>query len=93
MTLSGHTRIVASREQVSAPVDDGVAVLDLRTNTYYALDHVGAVVWAAMVVPATLDALVAAVTETFEVDAATAGQDVRALVTELIEAGLARIDP
>lgn len=91
MSLTAQTRVVASNQQVSCPVDDGVAVLDLRTNTYFALDAVGAVVWAQLAAPATIDALVAAVTAQYDVDVATATTDVVALVESLIEAGLAQV--
>ena len=93
MSLSARTRVVASNQQVSAPVDDGLALLDLHTNTYFALDAVGATVWAQLGSPATVEAIVAAVTATYEVDGPTATADVTALLEELIAAGLAQVAP
>lgn len=93
MSLSATTRVVASNQQVSAPVDDGLALLDLRTNTYFALDAVGATVWDQLAAPVTVEAIVAAVTAAYAVDEPTATADVTALLDELIAAGLAQVDP
>ena len=43
---------LVSPECVSCEVEDGIAILDLRSNTYFSLDPVGAAIWDRMAVPA-----------------------------------------
>ena len=46
---------LVSPECVSCAVEDGIAILDLRSNTYFSLDPVGAAIWDRMAAPASLD--------------------------------------
>ena len=46
---------LVSPECVSCKVEDGIAILDLRSNTYFSLDPVGAAVWDRMAAPDLLD--------------------------------------
>lgn len=56
---------------------------------YFTVNEAGAEVWQALqAAPATLDTLVNAVTETFDVEADVCRPDIEALVNDLSTAGL-----
>lgn len=77
--------VCASASQVSSRVGDEVAILDLDHSVYYGLDPVGARIWELLQEPRALQAVLATVLDEFEVDEATARQDLLALVDELLE--------
>lgn len=65
------------------------ALLDLSSSMYFTVNEAGAEVWQALqAAPATLDTLVNAVTETFDVEADVCRPDIEALVNDLSTAGL-----
>ena len=85
-------RYSRSPNVVSAPLGEGVALLELTSNSYFSLDAVGAVVWARLETPASRDELVLAVTGQYEVSAETCAQDVSLLLEELSNAALVQPD-
>jgi hypothetical protein len=67
-------------------------ILDLVSATYFGLDQVGVRVWQLLQVnPGLHDAFDVLLAE-YEVDPATLEQDLRALVGQLVAAGLATIE-
>lgn len=63
----------------------------LDAETLYILDDVGACVWRRLAEPGTLDDLVAAVEEAYDVPPATdVRADLRALLDDLVGQGLVR---
>lgn len=81
----------AAPECVVCPFGDGVAVLDMRSNTYFTLNQVASVVWTALESGGTVDTLVACVTEEFDVAPDVCAPDVRALLTDMRRAGLVQV--
>lgn len=75
---------VASPECVSCAVEEGIAVLDLRSNTYFSLDTVGALVWSRMSAPASLDDLTETVRTEYEVDLDVCRRDITELLDNLL---------
>ncbi|HEV2814891.1 MAG TPA: PqqD family protein [Solirubrobacteraceae bacterium] len=69
-------------------VGDEVVALDLRSSVYLAVSAVGAHVWPLLAEGAEVDALVDAVVERFDVDAADARRDLDAFIASLDERGL-----
>ena len=67
-------------------------VFDQRTGRVYSLNASAALAAERIQSAASLTAVVAAVVEAFEVDAATAGRDLATFVAQLVEAGLVTID-
>ena len=64
------------------------SVVLLSKGKYYSLEETGAAVWRALTEPRTLGELVAQVQKEYEIDSATAQEDVKSFLGELIEAGL-----
>ena len=78
---------------VACAYGEGIAVLNLRSNTYFSLDPVGATVWNALVEGADLGAIVAAVVEEFDVAPETCRADVEGFLAELAGSQLIESTP
>lgn len=79
---------VASPECVSCAVDEGIAILDLRSNTYFSLDPVGADVWNRMATPVSLDDLTTAIATEYTITPDDCRADIAALLTDMMDHGL-----
>ena len=81
-------------EAVSCAVGDGVAILDMRSNIYFTLNDVGALVWDLLDGPASagliVDRLVAAC-DTAGTPRARIEQDVAELLADLARAELVTV--
>lgn len=77
-----------SRECVSCEVEDGIAILDLRSNTYFSLDPVGAAVWDRMTDPLSLDDLTAAIAAEYDVAPEECRRDIADLLDNMLKHGL-----
>lgn len=64
------------------------SVVLLSKGQYYSLEETGAAIWRALTEPRTVNELVAQVQKEYDIDSATAQEDVSNLLSELIEAGL-----
>jgi hypothetical protein len=64
-------------------VDGEIVALDLRTKRYLAINDTGAAVWTGLVQGTTRQALVATLTEKFEVSDETAADDIEIFLQEL----------
>jgi hypothetical protein len=84
-----HARIRQSPRQVSCPVGDEFAILDLESGVYFGLDAVGAFVWERL--PRRIDELVDEVIAEFAVDRETAHRDLLALFADLERQGLVEV--
>ena len=82
------TRYHVSPGVVSTVVDGEVTLLDPRSGVYFGLQDSAARVWELLAQRPTVEALVAALTEEFEVSPDTCGHDVRALLDDLGDRGL-----
>ena len=91
--LDAATRVVAARDQVSAEMDGEAVILSLADGVYYGLNPVGASVWTLLEQPRTVGELRDAVVAEYDVDAATAEADLRALLGELAARGLVELRP
>jgi hypothetical protein len=64
-------------------IDDSLVVLDLERSEYFTVNTTGIVLWNLLEVGATLEELTGALTEQFEIDAASAAEEVAAFVDML----------
>lgn len=80
---TSDARYAAASGALATKFGDGLAILDVATNTYFSIDTVGALVWESLDEPRTLDALVDRVTEEFDVDPARCRDDLVALLADL----------
>lgn len=73
---------------VACEVDDGIAILDLRSNTYFGVNSVGAEIWGKMSNPVSLDDLTAAIANDYSVNADECRTDIAALLDDMVKHGL-----
>jgi hypothetical protein len=71
-------------------LDDQIVVLDLETSVYLNVTGSGAVVWLLLADGATLEAMVDAVVEAYDIDPETARTDLVAFLDDLRQRGLLR---
>jgi hypothetical protein len=69
-------------------IEGEAVVLDLRSGTYLSVNVVGRMLWTQLADGATPAELYATVAEAFEIDPATAREDVNRFLTDLTERGL-----
>lgn len=79
---------LVSPECVSCEVEDGIAILDLKSNTYFSLDPVGAAVWDRMATPASLDDLATALAAEYDVAPGDCRGDIADLLKDMLAHGL-----
>ena len=89
--LSLHTIVVATSEQVSCPLGEESAILNLKNSVYYGMNPVGARVWDLLQQPKSVTELRNALLEEFEVDEVRCGGDLLALLETMRSEGLIEI--
>jgi hypothetical protein len=90
-SLSVHSIVVAAPEQVSCPLGDESAILNLKNTVYYGLNPVGARVWSLLQRPRRISELRDALLEEFEVDADSCERDLLELLQKMRTEGLIEI--
>jgi hypothetical protein len=80
-----------AERQVSCPLRDEAAVLNLASGTYYGLDSVGARIWDLIERPKTLGELHDALVSEYDVSPDACRQDIERFVADLARAGLVEI--
>jgi hypothetical protein len=86
--VSVDSSIVAAREQVSSDLGGEVAILDLKSGTYYGLDAVGARIWSLLQEPRTVEEIRDVLVREYEVDDERCERDLVALLQRLADEGL-----
>jgi hypothetical protein len=91
--VSSDTRIVASRNQLSAQLSGEAVILGLRDSVYYGLAGAGARIWELVQQPARIGDVAATLSREFDVDEPRAMRDLNALVGDLLARGLVEVVP
>lgn len=86
--ISDETKVCVSDQQVSTEVGGEAVILNFDAGAYYGLDKVGARIWELLRSPVTVPELCDHVTAEFDVERGRCESDVRALLSELADAGL-----
>jgi hypothetical protein len=89
--LSLHTIVVAASEQVSCPLGEESAILNLKNSVYYGMNPVGTRVWHLLKQPKSVTELRNALLEEFEVDEVRCEGDLLALLETMRSEGLIEI--
>ena len=89
--LSGESRIVLSKDQVSCDLAGEAAIVNLKNGVYYGLDPVGARIWNLMREPVTFAQILDSLLHDYEIDRLTLESDLRLFVNQLAEQGLVEI--
>lgn len=83
-----QTVISAGKEVVSCDLEGESVLLDLRSSKYFRLNPVGREIWTALGASQTLEALVAIVTEKFDVEPSRCEEDIKRLLLDFHKSGL-----
>lgn len=84
--MTPKTRVQRNPDLIAADLDDETVMMDIDSGQYFALNPVGAHVWAVLENPATVEAVINSVCTTFDVDGAgNVDADVSVFLSELVE--------
>lgn len=86
--LDRTTRVVVSRDAVSAELEGETVILGMHDGVYYGLDAVGTRIWQLAAAPTTLGAIADVLLAEYDVEAARAWEDLLAVAADLLAAGL-----
>jgi hypothetical protein len=89
--ISREATVRASRELVSARLDDGLAILQFDKGVYYGLDPVGARIWELVQEPRTVEAILAAMLDEYDVEPVRCETDLLELLSDLARHGLVEV--
>ena len=88
MSIDPTTLVKRTKEQLSCPLNEEVAILNLKSTLYYSLGGVGPFVWQQLTEEITVKDLCAAVVSQFDVDEQQCEVDICEFLNELVAAGL-----
>jgi len=88
LSLSPESIVVATSDQVSCPLGDESAILNLKNSVYYGVNPVAASVWKMLAQPRRIGELRDALVEEYEVDRERCEQDLMALLSKMRDEGL-----
>jgi len=90
-SLSARSIVVASRDQVSCPLGDELAILNLTNTVYYGLDPVGSRVWHLLQKPTSVGELRDALVNEYDVEAERLESDLLELLEKMCAEGLIQV--
>lgn len=83
--------VVAASDQISCPLGDESAILNLKNSVYYGLDPVGAHVWKLLGEPKSVGELRDALLSEYDVEAGRCEQDLLELLEKMRREGLIEV--
>jgi len=89
--LSVHSIVIATSEQVSCPLGEESAILNLKNTVYYGLNPIGARVWNLLQQPRTVGELRDAILDEYDVEAGRCESDLLALLEKMRSEGLIQV--
>jgi len=89
--LSVHSIVSAAPEQVSCPLGEEAAILNLKNTVYYGLNPVGARVWSLLQKPRSVGELRDALLEEYDVEAEQCERDLLDLLETMRGEGLIQV--
>jgi hypothetical protein len=90
-SLRTSSIVVVAKEQVSCPLGEEAAVLNLKNSVYYGLDSVGARVWTLLQQPRSVGELRDTLLSEYEVEARRCEQDLLTLLESMRSEGLIEV--
>ena len=90
-SLSVHSIVVVASEQVSCPLGEESAILNLRNSVYYGMNPVGTRVWNLLKQPRSVEELRNTLLNEYEVDAELCERDLLDLLEKMRNEGLIEV--
>jgi hypothetical protein len=89
--LSIHSIVIATSEQVSCPLGEESAILNLKNTVYYGLNPVGARVWNLLQQARSVGELRNALLDEYDVEAGRCESDLLELLGKMRAEGLIQV--
>jgi Coenzyme PQQ synthesis protein D (PqqD) len=89
--LSLQSTVIVTSEQVSCPLGDESAILNMKNSVYYGVNAVGATVWNLLKEPRTIAEIRDTILDEYEVDEARCERDLLMLLEEMRNEGLIEV--
>jgi hypothetical protein len=89
--LSVHSIVVAASEQVSCPLGEESAILNLKNSMYYGMNPVGTRIWTLLKEPRSVEQLRDVLLNEYDVDAALCERDLLDLLGKMKSEGLIEV--
>ena len=80
--------IVANQEQISSDLGGEAVILNLKSGVYHGLNEVGARIWNFIQQPKAVSDIKQTLLQEYEVEAQQCDRDLKALLQDLLAAGL-----
>jgi hypothetical protein len=90
--LNFNTRVYAPDSVLARELDGESVLLNLENETYFGLDEVGTRMWALLTAAPSIQAAYETLLAEYDVDPARLRQDLEALVGQLVDSGLLRLE-
>jgi hypothetical protein len=90
-SLRTSSVVVMARDQVSCPLGEESAILNLKNSVYYGLDPVGARIWTLLQEPRSIGELRDVLIAEYEVEPAQCERDLLALLEKMRSEGLVEV--
>lgn len=90
-SLSANSIVVMAPEQISCPLGEESAILNLKNSMYYGLDPVGARVWSLLQKPRSIVEVRDVLLSEYEVAADRCEADLLALLEKMLSEGLIEV--
>ena len=89
--LSLHSIVVATSQQVSCPLGEESAILNLKNSMYYGMNPVGTRIWTLLKEPRSVEQLRDILLNEYQVDAALCERDLLDLLRKMKSEGLIEV--
>ena len=89
--LSLQTTVMVTSQQVSCPLGDESAILNMKNSVYYGVNPVGATVWNLLKEAKTVGQIRDAILNEYEVDEVRCEKDLFALLEDMRSEGLIEV--
>ena len=90
-SLSLHSIVVATSEQVSCALGDESAVLNMKNSVYYGLNVLGTRIWTLLEEPRSVVQLRDAIVNEYDVEPSVCERDLFALLEQMRSEGLIEV--
>lgn len=90
-TISDHSVVVVTKDQVSCDLAGEAAILNIKSGVYYGLDPVGARIWNLMQEPRKVAEIQSEITNEYEVEPERCARDLVVLLEKLLAEGLIEV--
>lgn len=86
-----YSIVVAAKDQISSDLGKEAVILNLKTGVYHGLDPVGARIWNLLQEPRTVNDILDALLNEYEVEPDRCERDLLALLQQLASEGLIEV--